>query len=142
MSRFSTYEVLLRRGNGLNKTVYIHDCMSDQEARETAEAMYGMEVLRVLWKGRTDDWENRNNSSVGSVSNNNNNKETSTMTFTEMVGAILVLALLFFLFVIYEMLLATWAFIVAYWPWILGISILAFLIWAWFLPDEEENEQD
>ena len=142
MSRFSTYEVLLRRGNGLNKTVYIHDCMSDQEARETAEAMYGMEVLRVLWKGRTDDWENRNNSSVGSVSNNNNNKETSTMTFTEMVGAILVFAFLFFLFVIYEMLLATWAFIVAYWPWILGISILAFLIWAWLLPDEEENEKD
>jgi len=142
MSRFSTYEVLLRRGNGLNKTVYIHDCMSDQEARETAEAMYGMEVLRVLWKGRTDDWENRNNSSVDSVSNYNNNKETSTMTFTEMLGAILVFAFLFFLFVIYEMLLATWAFIVAYWPWILGISILAFLIWAWLLPDEEENEKD
>ena len=43
------YEVLLRRPNGINKTVYIDDCLSENEARETAEAMYGMEVLRVLW---------------------------------------------------------------------------------------------
>ena len=142
MSRFYTYEVLLLRDGGLNKTVYIHDCMSDHEARETAEAMYGMEVLRVLWKGRTDDWENRNNPTVGSVSNNNNNKETSTMTFTEMVGAILLLALMFFLLLIYEMLLATWAFIVAYWPWILGVGIFVFIIWAWLLPDEDEDEED
>lgn len=49
----SDYEVLLKRSNGINKTVTIQDCMSEQEARETAEAMYGMEVLRVIWKGRS-----------------------------------------------------------------------------------------
>jgi len=44
------YEVLLRRPGGLNKTVIIEDCLSDREAKETAEAMYGMEALRATWK--------------------------------------------------------------------------------------------
>ena len=61
------YEVLLRRDNGLNKTVIIEDCMSEREAKETAEAMYGMEVLRVLWKPVSSS-----NSSSSSTSNGSN----------------------------------------------------------------------
>tara|TARA_B100000131_G_scaffold249454_1_gene242729 strand:+ start:10092 stop:10421 length:330 start_codon:yes stop_codon:yes gene_type:complete len=50
----NTYEVLLQRDNGINKTVIINDCYHEDEARQTAEAMYGMPVLRVLWKGETN----------------------------------------------------------------------------------------
>jgi len=60
------YEVLLRRGNGMNKTVIIEDCMSEQEARETAESMYGMEALRAIWKGSDSSYT----SSSTPVSNN------------------------------------------------------------------------
>ena len=61
------YEVLLRRENGINKTVYIDDCLSENEARETAEAMYGMEVLRVLWAptNSSNDVESPHSSSSG-----------------------------------------------------------------------------
>ena len=52
----SKYEVLLERSNGHNKTVIINDCYSSQEAEERAEAMYGMPVLRVLYRGRSDQW--------------------------------------------------------------------------------------
>lgn len=48
----SNYEVLLKRCNGLNKTVLIEDCYSDKEAAERAEAMYGMSVLRVIYRGQ------------------------------------------------------------------------------------------
>lgn len=60
------YEVLLRRGNGMNKTVIIEDCISEQEARETAESMYGMEALRVIWKGSTSSGTSSSTSTAGS----------------------------------------------------------------------------
>ena len=47
----NTYEVLLQRENGYNKTVIVHDCMSEDEARLLAESQYGLPVLRVLYKG-------------------------------------------------------------------------------------------
>ena len=50
----NNWEVLLKRDNGFNRTVIIEDCMYETEAAEVAESMYGMEVLRVLWKGKTD----------------------------------------------------------------------------------------
>lgn len=50
----NNWEVLLKRDNGFNRTVIIEDCMYESEAAEVAESMYGMEVLRVLWKGKTD----------------------------------------------------------------------------------------
>ena len=45
------WEVLLERDNGYNRTVIIEDCMYENEARDVAESMYGMNVLRVLYKG-------------------------------------------------------------------------------------------
>ena len=51
----NTYEVLLQRDNGYNKTVIVHDCMSEDEASLLAESQYGLPVLRVLWKRRTDN---------------------------------------------------------------------------------------
>ena len=50
----SKYEVLLERSNGHNKTVIIDDCYSSQEASDRAFAMYGMPVLRVLYRGQSD----------------------------------------------------------------------------------------
>ena len=50
----NNWEVLLKRDNGFNRTVIIEDCMYESEAAEVAESMYRMEVLRVLWKGKTD----------------------------------------------------------------------------------------
>lgn len=134
--RFSTYEVLLRRGNGLNKTVYIHDCMSDQEAKETAEAMYGMEVLRVLWRGRTDDFEEQSNSNSVTSSTSSN---TSEMSFDQIlaVGALILIAAIAMF--VWEMALAVWAFVLAYWPWILSVTIVIFLCWIFMLDDEEED---
>ena len=51
----NTYEVLLQRDNGLNKTVIVNDCMYEDEARLLAESQYGLPVSRVLWKGTTDN---------------------------------------------------------------------------------------
>ena len=51
----NTYEVLLQRENGLNKTVYVHDCMYEDEAELEAQK-YGLPVLRVLYKGATSSW--------------------------------------------------------------------------------------
>ena len=51
----NTYEVLLQRDNGLNKTVYIHDCMYESEAELEAQK-YGLPVLRLLYKGATSSW--------------------------------------------------------------------------------------
>ena len=51
----NTYEVLLQRENGLNKTVYVHDCMYENEAELEAQK-YGLPVLRVLYKGATSSW--------------------------------------------------------------------------------------
>ncbi|WLW37000.1 hypothetical protein [Synechococcus phage S-MS29] len=50
----SKYEVLLERSNGHNKTVMINDCYSSQEASDRAFEMYGMPVLRVLYRGQSD----------------------------------------------------------------------------------------
>lgn len=136
---FSTYEVLLRRGNGLNKTVYIDDCMSEQEARETAEAMYGMEVLRVLWRGRTEDFHNRNNTThnSGDYSSSSSGSDVSIEQILAVGALVLVAAVGMF---VWEMLVAVWAFIVAYWPWLVGGSVALFLIWALFIMDDEEEE--
>ena len=46
----STYQVLLQRENGFNKTIYLEDCYSEQEAKEIAEEQYGLPVLRVLYE--------------------------------------------------------------------------------------------
>ena len=134
---FSTYEVLLRRGNGINKTVYIDDCMSEQEARETAEAMYGMEVLRVLWRGRTEDFHNRNNTKHLSGDYSVSSKG-SDISFDQIlgVGALILLAAVGML--VWELLVAVWAFVVAYWGWLLGGSVLLFVLWALFIMDDKE----
>ena len=50
---YNTYEVLLGRDNGYNKTVHVHDCMYEDEARLLAESQYGLPALRVLYQGRT-----------------------------------------------------------------------------------------
>ncbi len=62
----NTYEVLLQRENGLNKTVYVHDCMYEDEARLEAESTYGLPVLRVLFRGQTNSW-NSNTQADNSV---------------------------------------------------------------------------
>ena len=135
---FSTYEVLLRRGNGINKTVYIHDCMSEQEARETAEAMYGMEALRVLWRGRTEDFNNQNDNTY--VSGSNSSSGGGDISFEQIlaIGALILIAAI--AMVVWEFLVAVWAFTVAYWPWLLGGSVLLFVLWAVFIMDDEDEE--
>ena len=57
----NTYEVLLQRENGINKTVMVHDCMYEDEARILAESQYGLPVLRVLYKGSTQSSVDSNN---------------------------------------------------------------------------------
>ena len=137
---FSTYEVLLRRGNGLNKTVYIHDCMSEQEARETADSMYGMEALRVLWRGRTVDFENQQNNDSSNWSSGSNSSSGSDISFDQIlaIGALILIAAI--AMVVWEFLVAVWAFTVAYWPWLLGGSVLLFVLWAVFIMDDEDEE--
>ena len=137
---FSTYEVLLRRGNGLNKTVYIHDCMSEQEARETAEAMYGMEALRVLWRGRTEDFNNQSNDNSSNWSSGSSSSSGSDISFDQIlaIGALILIAAV--AMIVWEFLVAVWAFIVAYWPWLLGGSVLLFVLWAVFIMDDEDEE--
>ena len=136
---FSTYEVLLRRGNGLNKTVYIHDCISEQEARETAEAMYGMEALRVLWRGRTEDFNNQSNDNSSNWSSGSSSSG-SDISFDQIlaIGALILIAAI--AMVVWELLVAVWAFTVAYWPWLLGGSVLLFVLWAVFIMDDEDEE--
>tara|TARA_B100001113_G_C20676804_1_gene434629 strand:- start:6 stop:350 length:345 start_codon:yes stop_codon:yes gene_type:complete len=51
----NTYEVLLQRENGYNKTVIVHDCYSEDEASLLAESQYGLPVSRVLWKRSTNN---------------------------------------------------------------------------------------
>ena len=137
---FSTYEVLLRRGNGINKTVYIHDCMSEQEARETAEAMYGMEALRVLWRGRTVDFENQQNNDSSNWSSGSSNNSGSDISFDQIlaIGALILIAAV--AMVVWEFLVAVWAFTVAYWPWLLGGSVLLFVLWAVFIMEDDEED--
>ena len=50
----NTYEVLLQRDIGINKTVYVHDCYYEEEAELLAESQYGLPVLRVLYKGSSN----------------------------------------------------------------------------------------
>ena len=54
----NTYEVLLQRDNGYNKTVIVDDCMYEDEARLLAESTYGLPVLRVLYKGSSNNTTN------------------------------------------------------------------------------------
>ena len=137
---FSTYEVLLRRGNGLNKTVYIHDCMSEQEARETAESMYGMEALRVLWRGRTVDFENQQNNDSSNWSSGSNSSSGGDVSLSQILGVGALILVAAIAMVVWEMLIAIWAFTVAYWPWLLGGSVLLFVLWAVFIMDDEDEE--
>ena len=137
---FSTYEVLLRRGNGLNKTVYIHDCMSEQEARETAESMYGMEALRVLWRGRTVDFENQQNNDSGNWSSGSNSYSGGDVSLSQILGVGALILVAAIAMIVWEMLIAIWAFTVAYWPWLLGGSVLLFVLWAVFIMDDEDEE--
>ena len=135
---FSTYEVLLRRGNGLNKTVYIHDCMSEHEARETAEAMYGMEALRVLWRGRTEDFNNQSNDNSSNWSSGSSSSSDISVDQILAIGALILIAAV--AMIVWEFLVAVWAFTVAYWPWLLGGSVLLFVLWAVFIMDDEDEE--
>ena len=137
---FSTYEVLLRRGNGLNKTVYIHDCMSEQEARDTAESMYGMEALRVLWRGRTVDFENQQNNDSGNWSSGSNSYSGGDVSLSQILGIGALILVAAIAMIVWEMLIAIWAFTVAYWPWLLGGSVLLFVLWAVFIMDDEDEE--
>jgi len=116
----SDYEVLLKRDNGLNKTVIITDCYSEHEARETAESMYGMEVLRVLWRGRTGD---------NSSSSNDSYSSTSDRSFGGDFDALGVIGLLAFLFVIY--------FFVTFWYVIIPIGLICFIIWSCTLSNDD-----
>ena len=109
------YEVLLRRDNGFNKTVYIDDCYSEQEARETAEAMYGMEVLRVIWAPHNTSSESQS-SAAPSFNFTQGDSVGSLTGFAALIALIAVL----------------WAimFVVQYWYIFVPIVvILGLLIW-------------
>jgi len=115
----SRYEVLLRREGGLNKTVIIDDCMSEQEAMHTAESMYGMEALRATWRPKTnvqfgdsDNCDHQSNYSSGGSS-----LDSSSSLALLLLGSILVFG---------GMVLS---FIVTHWPWFLGGFIVIFLLW-------------
>jgi MYXO-CTERM domain-containing protein len=84
------YEVLLRRANGINKTVIIDDCMSESEARETAEAMYGMEALRALWKGNSSSYTSGSTSSSGSNWSTSTDGDSSGASIIGLLGLALV----------------------------------------------------
>ena len=116
----SDYEVLLRRGNGHNKTVIITDCYSEQEARETAESMYGMEVLRVLWKGRSDGNTSSTTSSYSQPSDRSSGGDLDPLG---VIGLILVLFLLYA--------------VVQYWMFIIPAIIFAFILWSFSLKDND-----
>lgn len=110
----SRYEVLLRRPGGINKTVIIDDCRSEQEARETANAMYGMEVLRVIWKGSSNY---SNSTTTDSTSTWSNRSEgNSGLALLGLIGIVLIGGLIML--------------IVQYWWIFLAISfVLGGLIW-------------
>lgn len=110
----SRYEVLLRRPGGINKTVIIDDCRSEQEARETANAMYGMEVLRVIWKGSNNS---NNSTTTNSTSTWSTNSEGgSGLALLGLIGIVLIGGVVML--------------IVQYWWIFLGISsVLGGLIW-------------
>ena len=80
------YEVLLRRNNGINKTVIIEDCMSEREAIETAESMYGMEALRAIWKGSDSSYTSSSSSSGGSNWSSSTDTEIDGETILGLVG--------------------------------------------------------
>ena len=86
----SRYEVLLRRSGGINKTVIIDDCMSEQEARDTAEAMYGMEALRVIWKGSSSSYTSSSTSSSGSNWSTSTDSDSSGAGILGLLGLALI----------------------------------------------------
>ena len=116
----SDYEVLLRRGNGHNKTVTITDCYSEQEARETAESMYGMEVLRVIWKGRSGGSTSSSTSSYSPPSDRSSGGDFDAL------GVIALLAILFGVY-----------FVVTFWWILIPLAIICFIIWSFTLNDDE-----
>ena len=104
----NTYEVLLQRDNGYNKTVIVDDCMYEDEARLLAESTYGLPVLRVLYKG----------SSVSSndydYTNHITPRHMNTPDFTAIGNLLLLIPLL-----------ATVLIVVEFW---LPILIIAFIV--------------
>jgi hypothetical protein len=116
----SDYEVLLRRGNGHNKTVTITDCYSEQEARETAESMYGMEVLRVIWKGRGGGSTTSYSAASPPPSDRSSGGD---------FDALGVIALLAVLMVVY--------FVVSFWYVLIPLAIIAFIVWSFMLKDDD-----
>ena len=111
---YNTYEVLLGRDNGYNKTVHVHDCMYEDEARLLAESTYGLPVLRVLYKG----------SSVSSndydYTNHITPRHMNTPDFTAIGNLLLLIPLL-----------ATVLIVVEFW---LPILIIAFIVglFVWY----------
>jgi len=109
------YEVLLRREGGLNKTVIIDDCLSEREAKETAESMYGMEALRAIWK--PDNSSNSSNNSSSGFSSGGSTDETSILG---LIGVVCVGAALY---IVYHL-----------WPIFVGLGAL-YLIYKVFFDD-------
>ena len=119
----NNWEVLLKRDNGFNRTVIIEDCMYESEAAEVAESMYGMEVLRVLWKGKTDT----------STEDNVNWFVQRTPNYQGLLGLCLTLPLLMGIIVVAEFWL----------PILIVLTGVSTLSWfGSFRSDEVEYEED
>lgn len=126
----SRYEVLLRRGNGMNKTVIIEDCMSEQEARETAESMYGMEALRVIWKGSTSSYTSSSSSSHSSSSYSSSDSN-SELSGEDIMYGMIGIAAIFAIFIV-----------ISLWPLFLTGAI-CWAIWKWWKKrGSDDNESN
>ena len=100
----------------MNKTVIIEDCYSDQEARETAESMYGMEVLRVMWIG--------NDSHSYESTSNYSSSSSNSIDGGSILGLLALLAIG-----------AVIMFIVKYW-WIVVPVVAVLGLLAWYGSEE------
>ena len=89
------YEVLLRRPNGINKTVIIEDCLSEREAIETAEAMYGMEALRAIWKPVNSSSSSTSTGSNWSSSTDSDGGSILGLLALAVVGGVIMLVIQF-----------------------------------------------
>ena len=88
----NTYEVLLQRENGINKTVIVQDCMYEDEARILAESQYGLPVLRVLYKGPTQSGVDSNHFGGNSLHYNPYFKAMDLNGLTGAAGLLMVFA--------------------------------------------------
>ena len=88
----NTYEVLLQRENGINKTVIVQDCMYEDEARILAESQYGLPVLRVLYKGSTQSGVDSNHFGGNSLHYNPYFKAIDFRGLTGAAGVLMVFA--------------------------------------------------